>query len=161
MLKKLFDNFEAKWSDAYDARLKELGMTRDEIIIIASMIQKEAKDGSQMKEISGIIHNRLNDPASFPKLGFDSTSDYIVAINKLNVFSTVSVYNYYFNEYSTYNIQGLPPGPISNPGKAAINAALYPAETEYRFFFHDKTTGDVYYSVTDEEHERKKAEVLY
>ncbi|MBR3816332.1 MAG: endolytic transglycosylase MltG [Clostridia bacterium] len=157
VLKKLFNNFESRWSDDYDERLKELGMTKDEIIIIASIIQREAKDGSQMKDISSVIHNRLNDSSTYPRLEMNSTSDYILSLNAMNMFSSQSYFTLYYNKYYTYDIIGYPPGPICNPGKTAINAALYPSDTDYYFFCHDKS-GNVYYATTDEQHELNKLE---
>lgn len=157
VLKKLFNNFESRWSDDYDERLKELGMTKDEIIIIASIIQREAKDGSQMKDISSVIHNRIKNDSTYPKLEMNSTLDYIFNLNEMKVFSSKSYYTLYQSKYNTYNVTGLPPGPICNPGKTAINAALYPSDTGYYFFCHDKS-GNVYYAVTDDEHELNKLE---
>ena len=159
VLKKLFNNFESKWSDDYTERLEELGITMDEAIIIASIIQREAKDGSQMKDISSVIHNRLNDPANFPNIQMNSTTDYITSIKQFNLFSD-SYYAMYLDNYNTYKGMGLPPGPICNPGKTAINAALYPSDTNYYFFCHDKS-GNVYYAATAQEHADNTSKVLY
>ncbi len=159
VLKKLFNNFESKWTDDYSERLKELGITMDEAIIIASIIQREAKDGSQMKDISSVIHNRLNDPVNFPNIQMNSTTDYITSIKQFNLFSD-SYYAMYLDKYNTYKVMGLPPGPICNPGKTAINAALYPSDTNYYFFCHDKS-GNVYYAATAQEHAQNTSKVLY
>lgn len=159
VLKKLFNNFESKWSVDYNERLKELGITMDEAIIIASIIQREAKDGSQMKDISSVIHNRLNDPVNFPNIQMNSTTDYITSIKQFNLFSD-SYYAMYLDNYNTYKGMGLPPGPICNPGKTAINAALYPSDTNYYFFCHDKS-GNVYYAATAQEHADNTSKVLY
>ena len=159
VLKKLFNNYEAKWSDDYTERLEELGITMDEAIIIASIIQREAKDGSQMKDISSVIHNRLNDPVNFPNIQMNSTTDYITSIKQFDLFSD-SYYAMYLDQYNTYKGMGLPPGPICNPGKTAINAALYPSDTNYYFFCHDKS-GEVYYAATAQEHADNTSKVLY
>ncbi len=159
VLKKLFSNFESKLSDDYEERLKELGMTMDEVIIIASVIQREAKDGSQMKDISSVIHNRLSDPVNFPNIQMNSTTDYVMALKQFNLFSD-SYYALYLDKYNTYKVMGLPPGPICNPGKTAINAALYPSDTNYYFFCHDKS-GNVYYAATAQEHAQNTSKVLY
>ena len=159
VLKKLFNNFESKWSDDYTERLEELGMTMDEVIIIASIIQREAKDGSQMKDISSVIHNRLSDSVNFPNIQMNSTTDYITGIKQFNLFSD-SYFALYLDKYNTYKVMGLPPGAICNPGKTAINAALYPSDTNYYFFCHDKS-GNVYYAATAQEHAQNTSKVLY
>lgn len=159
VLKKLFNNFSNKWSEEYDEQLKKLGMTKDEIITIASIIQREAKDGSQMKDISAVIHNRLNDSASFPNIQMNSTTDYITNLKPFNVF-TDTYYAIYLEQYNTYSNEGLPPGPICNPGIKAIQAALYPSDVNYYFFCHD-TSGNVYYAETAQQHAENTSKVLY
>ena len=77
VITKFLDNFNSKWEDEYDKRAAELGLSRDEIITIASIIQKEAANSDQMKVISSVIHNRLNHQADYPTLGCDSTALYI------------------------------------------------------------------------------------
>lgn len=160
VLEKLFNNFEVKWEKEYNARLKKLGITMDEAIIIASIIQSEAKDGTEMPTISGITYNRLADSASFPTIGMDSTSDYIDLLLSMNII-TKEQSDFYRPFYSTYLSQGLPPGPICNPGYSAIKAALYPEETEYKFFCHDINTGEIYYAVTHDEHKENEKIAIY
>lgn len=160
VIKKLFNNFDARWTAEYNTRLKELGMTKDQIITIASIIQREAKDGTQMADISSVIHNRLDDAATFPNLEMNSTKDYISSLKEYNLFSDV-YYSLYLEKYNTYSQPGLPPGPICNPGKSAIEAALYPADTNYLFFCHDIKTGEIYLAETADEHHANTAKVLY
>lgn len=141
VVKKFLANGDAKITEKYRERAKELGYTMDEIIVIASIIQYEAGSTEQMKEISGVIHNRLSDKANYPSLGCDSTADYIR--NKVApALSSTSAHtsDYYLTYYSTDSsstVVGLPAGPICNPGIDAINAALYPADNDCYFFFHD------------------------
>lgn len=151
VLKKLFSNFESKWTSEYSARLKELGMTMDDIINIASIIQREAKNTTQMSVISSVIHNRLNKSSTFPTLDMNSTKDYITSLKSYNLF-TDFYYELYLGTYNTYSVEGLPPGPICNPGLAAIKAALYPADTDYYFFMHS-ASGEIYLARTAEEHQ--------
>lgn len=160
VIKKLFNNFEAKWVDEYNTRLKELGMSMDDIMNIAAMIQREAKDGSQMKDISSVIHNRLKESATYPNLEMNSTRDYVSSLKPYNLFSD-AYYSIYLDKYNTYSIIGLPPGPICNPGKAAIEAALYPSDTNYYFFCHDTSTGEIYLAETIQQHQANTAKVLY
>jgi len=159
VLKKLLTNFEAKWEKEYNARLKELGMSMNEVITLASIIQCEAKDGSQMADISGVIHNRLNNSASYPTLDMDSTTDYINTLKALGILTDVP-YALYIESYNTYDKTGLPPGPICNPSASAIRAALYPTEHDYYFFCHAED-GEVYYASTASEHEKNVQKVVY
>ena len=157
VIKKLFSNFEEKWPAAYTKQAKKLGMTMDEVITLASIIQREAKDSTQMAEISSVLHNRLADPATYPQLQMNSTKEYIDAVNEYGLFSEV-YYSIYLDAYNTYSAKGLPPGPICNPGIDAIKAALNPAQTNYHFFCHD-SEGNIYLAETADEH-RKNAELV-
>ena len=159
VIEKLIDNFDAKWDSAYDAQLTKLGMTKDQIITLASIIQCEAKDGTQMADISAVIHNRLKNSASYPTLDMDSTTDYINSLKTFNVLSEVH-YTLYLDSYNTYSKTGLPPGPICNPGAAAIKAALYPSDNDYYFFCHSEN-GDAYFASTAAEHQENVQKVVY
>lgn len=143
VLKKLFGNFQSKWTEEYSEKAKELGMSVDDIINIASIIQREAKDSSQMAVISSVIHNRLKEGSGLPRLEMDSTKKYIPSLEQYNVLSEFYL-NFYSSTYNTYNVEGLPPGPICNPGASAIKAALYPADTDYYYFCHDTSTGEIF-----------------
>lgn len=159
VLKKLFGNFESRWTDAYEAQLKKLGMSMDEIVTIASIIQREAKDHTQMKDISSVIHNRLKDKATYPSIDMNSTKDYVVSMKEFNLFNDF-YYDLYLESYNTYSNEGLPPGPICSPGKSAIEAALFPSDTDYHFFCHSES-GDVYYAVTAAEHQANTNKIIY
>ncbi len=150
VIKKLFNNFDNKWTEEYSERAKELGMSMDEIINIASMIQAEAKNASQMKDVSSVLHNRLAKKDTYPTLDMNSTKDYITSTNEFGVF-TDFYYDLYVGTYNTYTAKGLPPGPICSPGVKAIEAALYPNDTDYYFFCHS-STGDIYLAKTADEH---------
>lgn len=157
VIRKLLDGFDNHWTDEYEKQAKKLGYTRDEIIIIASIIQREAANEEQMGLISSVIHNRLNHSSSYPILGCDSTDTYIKNYVSANV--TASEALTFTNSYSTYSNGGLPPGPICNPGDDAINAALYPDDTNYYFFRHDKY-GKIYMATTQSEHDSNANLVL-
>ena len=157
VIRKFLDASKNKWTDEYEAQREKLGMTRDEIMIIASIIQREAANKTQMSLISSVIHNRLNHSISWPLLGCDSTRNYIKYFVKPNV--TPDKAAYYENYYDTYISQGLPPGPICNPGDDAIKAALFPEDTDYYYFRHDKY-GKIYMAKTQTEHDRNGIEVL-
>ncbi|MGN0528252.1 MAG: endolytic transglycosylase MltG [Eubacterium sp.] len=159
-IRKFLENGDKKFTEKYRKRAKELDLSTYEVMTIASIIQKEAANEDQMKTISAIIHNRLDDTVNFPTLGCQSTSDYITNYVKPSLSSTSAhTADYYMAYYSTNNtstVVGLPAGPICNPGTAAIEAALYPADTDAMFFFHD-TEGNMYTAKTNSEFKSKVA----
>lgn len=159
VLKKLFNNFDTKWTAEYDERAKELGYTVDEIITIASIIQREAKNTSQMGIVSSVIHNRLEAPSTYPTLEMNSTKDYVSSLEKYNLFSDF-YFELYLGTYNTYSSQGLPPGPICSPGASAIKAALYPTDSDYYFFMHSPS-GEIYLAKTAAEHQKNTQLYLY
>lgn len=159
VLKKLFNNFNNKWTKAFDNQAKKLGMTQDEIIILASIIEGEAKGESQMGGVSSVLHNRLKNSATYPLLQMNSTKDYILSLKDYDVLNDY-YYALYLDSYNTYSSQGLPPGSICNPGIDAIKAALYPDDTNYLFFCHDKD-GVIYYAATAAEHQKNIEKNLY
>lgn len=140
-IETLLKTTEKKITEEHRQRAKELGYSMNEIITIASIIQAEAGSKDQMKEIAAIIENRLQDETNYPSLGCQSTYDYIK--NKVAPsLSATSAHtaDYYLKYYSTNNdsdVRGLPEGPICNPGLDAIEAALYPADSNDYYFFHD------------------------
>lgn len=150
VMMKFFSNFELKWTDEYEERRKELGMTLDEVVILASIIEKEAYGQEQMFLVSSVLHNRLNDNSGlFNFLQCDATGAYISNISKSKI--TNAEYIAYHRIYDTYQTTGLPVGAICNPGDAAIYAVLYPTETAYYYFRHDKNR-KIYMGKTEAEH---------
>ena len=148
--RKIFDNFDRKITQEYYDRMNQMNMTLDEVITLASIIQKEAGDIENMKKISSVFHNRLNNPDKFPKLESDPTRIYAEDVIHVKADITDETIE---NAYNTYQSAGLPPGAICNPGLEAINATLYPDDTEYFYFCANVNTGKVYYATTLEEHE--------
>lgn len=157
IIRKFLDASESRWTEEYEEQRIALGLTRDEVLTIASIIQREAADSSQMSVISSVIHNRLNHAVSWPLLGCDSTANYITKYVGPNVSYAQAIA--YEQSYNTYYSQGLPPGPICNPGDAAIRAALFPSDTDYFYFRHDKY-GKIYMAKTQAEHDQNGNEVL-
>jgi len=151
-LRRMFDNFAKKWvANKFNEQAAAMGLSIDQVVILASIIQKEAADASQMKDVSGVLHNRLNHPADYPMLECDSTRDYVMATiaTEMDPGSTV----YWHDMYNTYRCVGLPAGPICSPGIDAISAALNPGKHSYYYFQHDKN-GKIYLSKTKAEHNR-------
>ncbi|MDD6658584.1 MAG: endolytic transglycosylase MltG [Eubacteriales bacterium] len=160
VIKKFLSNGDTKIKEKYRKRAEQLGYSMDDIIKIASIIQCEAGNTDQMKTISAVIHNRLNDKANFPLLGVDSTGDYIT--NKVapalssTTSHTADYYKQYYSTTGSSTVVGLPPSPICNPGIDAIEAALYPENVDYYYFFHD-TKGNMYTAKTYSEFKQKAA----
>ena len=129
-------------------KAEELGMSMDEVITLASIVQQEASVPSVMANVSSVLHNRLNSP-SYPCLQCDATIFYLKRSVKPYIGEEQA--NKYDEFYNTYDRKGLPAGPITNPGIEAINAALNPADTEYYFFVTDND-GNYYFAKTYREH---------
>ena len=158
VVRKFLDNFKNRWTDEYADIAKQRGLTVDDVITMASILQKEAATSDQMPVISSILYNRLAKSATFPWLQCDSTETYLTETIKPTLTSSTEDTEKYLafrNNYDTYSKEcvGLPVGPIGNPGDAAINAALNPDETDYYYFRHDNK-GGVYYASTFAEHEQ-------
>ena len=148
VFKRFLDNFNDKWTEKFASVYEGSSYSIDEIITVASILEKEAKDAEQMPLISSILYNRLAS-SSFPWINCDSTGGYIEAQkDKLEAQGT---YVYYLQSYDTYQQTGLPIGPICNPGYDAISAALSPDSTDYYYFLHD-ADGKIYTASTEAEH---------
>lgn len=150
---KFVDNFNNKFTSEYYQRMQELGMTLDEVITLASVIQSEAAYMSDMKIVSSVFHNRLAPGSGLPYLQSDVTYFYytenIEPFVEDEELSETYLYSYY--TYTDYKA-GLPVGPICNPGLNAIKAALYPDDTNYYYFVTD-LEGNFYFAKTLAEHE--------
>ena len=151
---KMFRNFENKITRQMKARMKEIGLTLDETIILASLVQKEGTNEENMSMVSSVFHNRLANSERFPLLQSDTTYTYIDNCIKPAIPENGgSLYDDIIAAYDTYTHEGLPVGAICNPGLEAINAVLYPADTDYFYFLASKD-GVFYYAQTVEQHEQ-------
>lgn len=149
VVKRFLQDFNDQMTADLYSRMNELNMTLEETVTLASIIQKEAGDPDEMAMVSGVFHNRLNNPGTFPRLESDPTVFYVErVIKKQQAMQNQEMYD----AYNTYKCEGLPEGPICNPGMEAIKAALYPEEHGYYFFITDNE-GKYYYAVTMDEHE--------
>ncbi|MFA4930706.1 MAG: endolytic transglycosylase MltG [Patescibacteria group bacterium] len=146
VIPRFLTNFQQKWQTA-TAQASVDDLDDYEILILASIIEKEANSSLEEKKIiSGILHNRLNNGIA---LGVNSTLNYILD-QPQRVFSDYEIN--YDSPYNTYQNLGLPPTPICNPGLDSIIAALDPAETDYWYFLHTPT-GQIIYAKTLSEQE--------
>ncbi|MBK5245731.1 MAG: endolytic transglycosylase MltG [Peptostreptococcaceae bacterium] len=127
----MLNQFDKLYTDKYYARASELGLNINEVITIASMIEREAAVNEDRPKVASVIFNRLEQ--SMP-LQFCSTVQYVLGDPKARLSYEDTQVN---SEYNTYINAGLPPGPICSPGLESIKAALHPEETEYLYFVVD------------------------
>lgn len=150
VMTKLVAQVEVVFNSEYHARAEALGMSMDDIITLASMIEKEAKK-DDFARVSAVFHNRLEDDMT---LGSDVTVQYFTGSTKMALTDAQTGQT---SPYNTYLNKGLPVGPICNPSKEAVKAALYPDETflaEHYLYFcsMNPSEGTLYFSKTLEEH---------
>lgn len=147
IISKMVGRFKEQFSEQWKQRADELQRTVHEIVTLASIIEKETGAPSERPIIASVFHNRLKKRM---RLESDPTVIYGIPNFDGNIkrkhLRTPTPYN-------TYTIRGLPPGPIANPGSAAIEAALYPAQTNYLFFVSKKDNTH-HFSETIEEHQK-------
>ena len=123
------------------------GYSERDIVIMASIIEKEARGDDDRAVVSGILWNRL---AREIPLQVDATVAYAKGIPENALTSDDLGFD---SPYNTYIYRGLPPGPISNPGTLALEAAMNPAQTPYLYYLHDKH-GTIHYAKTYVEHQK-------
>ncbi len=146
VVKKFLENFDLKYNEEFVARAKELDMSTNDVITLASIIEREAT-AEDRKNISSVFHNRLKSK-TYPYLESCATVQYVLGERK----KVISIADTKIdNKYNTYKYKGLPPGPIANPGYDSIEAALYPNDTDYLFFALQED-GTHKFSKTYEEH---------
>ncbi len=130
VLNKMLNNFERKMLPDYFEKAKELNMTMDEVVILSSMIEREAANQKEMELVSSVFHNRLKSK-DLSLLQSCATVQYIINERKPILSDAETKIK---SPYNTYINAGLPVGPIASPGLEAIEAALYPAKTDYTYF---------------------------
>jgi UPF0755 protein len=134
---------------ALTEEIEVFGKSREEVVIMASLLEREESNYEDKRKIAGVLWKRLD--INMP-LQVDATFVYIIGkgSNQLTLEDLQ-----YDSPYNTYRNKGLPPGPIANPSIDSIRAAINPAEHTYLFYLADRY-GKTYYSATYEEHLRKK-----
>ena len=146
------NNFRVKLLKA-QKEIAASGHSLEEIIIMASLLEKEAADTQSRRMIAGILWHRIE--IGMP-LQVDAVFPYI---NGKNSFTLTLEDLTVDSPYNTRKYPGLPPGPIANPGLKSIEAALHPEDSPYWFYLHGKD-GQIRYSETNDEHNEKKARYL-
>lgn len=147
IIETMVAHFKDQFSEQWRARAKALGLSVHQVVTLASIIEKETGDKSERPIIASVFYNRLK-----KKMRLESDPTVIYGIKNFDGNLTRRELETK-TPFNTYRIKGLPPGPISNPGKASIEAALYPAKTNYLYFV-SKQNGTHQFSATIEEHNR-------
>ena len=169
VISKLLNNFNKRFNDTMKANLVTLNetlsemmrknglseeyiaqhqLTIREIVIIASMIEKESANTSESFTVASVIYNRLTNPNAYPYLQIDATLVYVIGHGNLTAEDLALD-----SPYNTYKNPGLIPGPISNPSRASLDAALDPDSTPYYYYALNPNTGEHKFSETLAEHD--------
>ena len=145
LVSHFFDAFDAKMQ----ARAKKVGMSVHEVVILASIVEGEAQLDSERSTVAAVYLNRLKKNM---RLQADPTVQYALPDGPRRLFYKDYQYD---SPYNTYRHRGLPPGPISSPGKASMEAVLYPASVDY-IYFVARGDGSHIFTHTAREHELAK-----
>lgn len=150
VVKAMIKLFKEIYAPKWKKRTEEIGLSIREVVILASLIEKETSLKSEKKLVSAVFHNRLRKRM---KLDCDPTIIYALKLeNKYN--GRLGWKDLKLDSpYNTYLYPGLPPGPIANPGRDSLEAALYPAEVSYLYFV-SKNDGSHIFSETLREHQK-------
>ncbi len=145
--KRMMDQFNEKVANLF-LKAEELDIRNDTLIVMASLVQREAASEEEMPLIAGIIWNRWLKDMYFE---IDATVQYALG-EPGNWWPLITLEDYKVDSpYNTYLHQGRPPAPICNPGLAAIEAVVFPEETDYLYYLHDEN-GKIHPALTYEEH---------
>lgn len=147
----MLKRFSAMMTPEYINRAGEMGMSVDDIVTLASIIERETGNQTERAMVASVFYNRLKSK-TYPYLESCATVQYILRERKprLSVADTNID-----SPYNTYKNKGLPPGPIASPGEESIKAALWPEQSDYLFFVMGKDNKHIF-SKTYEEHLRAK-----
>ena len=169
VLQKFLNNFNKRFNESMKIKLDTLNMTLAErmrangmdeeyiaahqmtvrdVVIVASLIEKETSSNLESYNISSVIYNRLTNPNQYPYLQIDAALIYYTGRAEITAEDLATDH-----PYNTYTRPGLTiAGPISNPGSYSLDAALDPAESDYHFYALDPSTGTHHFSKTLKEH---------
>ncbi len=155
VLSIMLGKFDSVYTEEYYKKAEALGLTTNQVITMASIIEREAASNEERDVIAGVFYNRLKSDMMFQSC---ATVQYLLEDRKpvlLNKDLEIE------SPYNTYRNQGLPPGPIASPGVMSIDAALNPAEHDYLFFVvSGNNDGKHIFSKTLQEHEAAKKEAF-
>ncbi len=151
VVNRMLNNFDDRYDEAIQEGAQALGRSMEEIVIIASLIEREARVADEFPMIAGVIYNRLASD-DFPYLEIDASLLYGLGRTSGALTSEDLDTD---TPYNTYLHEGLPPGPICNPGYNALYAATHPSEHNY-YFYVAMPDGSHLFATTNSEHERNR-----
>lgn len=164
VLNKFLSNFNYRFSQELRNKITALNRrfnknyTVYDVLIMASIVEKEAANADESYNIASVFYNRLTSPNFIPRyLGSDATILYATEYRDKETLTSDSKIN--SSPYNTYTREGLPPTPIANPGLSSIQAALTPASTSYLYFVLDKNAGVHRFSQTLAQHQQWSAQL--
>lgn len=156
LLQRMRDNMQAELARLWDGRDKKLTTlaSKEEALVLASIVEKETGVKAERARVAAVFHNRLR--IGMP-LQSDPTTIYGITLGKTDLGRALTYADLKAdNDYNTYVIPGLPPGPISNPGSAALHAVLNPITSKELYFVADGTGGHAF-AETIEQHNKNVA----
>lgn len=164
VINRFLNNFNSRfwrfYDEEYKADVEAMGMTFDDIVTLASLVQMEARHIIDYEPISYVFHNRLNHSNTYPFLESDATIQYFLDARKEDLTQEDLDTD---NPYNTYLYPGLTPGAICCPGLDALEAAIYPARPVdangkeiNAYYFVSDVTGKTYYAQTNAGHNANK-----
>lgn len=157
IIEAMLARYDKVYKKRYTDKAGKMGYSEKDIIIIASIVEKEVSTDEERAKVASVIYNRLNIGM---KLQMDATVNYVLTLlgreRKDDLHNKDTAIN---SAYNTYKHKGLPPGPICCPGEASIKAALSPADTDYLYFvLSDKLDGSMSFSRSSKVFEKNKAD---
>lgn len=150
VIRRIYQEFERRVADRYIDEIEQQDLTLDELVTLASIVEWEAAHNEEKAMISGLYHNRLQRNM---RLQADPTVIYALGEHRRLLYEDYRV----DHPYNTYRIQGLPPGPITNPDLHSIQAAIFPEDHDYLYMVASPGGGHVF-SRTFDEHRQASAE---
>ncbi len=150
LIGRMIQNLNNKLEENFFSSIEDMNKSIHEVIIMASIIEKEVSDPEDMRKVSDILWRRMD--VGMP-LQVDATVNYITGRRDIRVTLNETGID---SKYNTYKNTGLPAGPISNPGMESIKAALNPTSNEYWYYLSDPETGKTIFSRNHSEHVEAK-----
>ena len=149
IINRMLNRFDEVFKEEYYLRAEELGMTVDEVVRLASIVEREARVKEEFPIVSSVFHNRIEIGMLLQSC---ATVQFILQERKdVLLFEDIAIED----PYNTYLYAGLPPSPIASPGELALKSALYPEDTKYLYFVTtEKNDGSHYFNETLAGHNR-------
>ena len=150
---KMLNNFASRYDSEITDGANELGRSMHDIVTVASLVEREAQRDDERARIAGVIYNRLNNSSEFPYLQVDASVLYGLGRTSGKLTDEDLKSN---SPYNLYTAEGLPPGPICNPGYASLYAASHPESHDY-YYYVAMPDGSHLFASSYEEHQRNIA----